>query len=297
MSAQKGRQQYVAVKTEASRLTAETATFTRWVPWTSFESRNELAYENDESAYGNRGVLLDKQVASLYGQWSLSGKLDVDVVDFFLHHTFGASTPTTNLGATTRVYSLLQSLQLPTFTTQFTRGVENAKRLVGCSPASLELSFATDDSNYTVSGHAVREEAGNSLTAAYTAPARKLMAKDVTMYFASTLAALGSVSAPTGTTFKVRTVKATIETGVDATRSFETGSINPSDITADGFKISMEMEVIHSTANAAATFQSNFDAGTPMAFALHAVGSGYPVIGTSALRPTLRLAVPPSKLC
>jgi hypothetical protein len=80
------------------------------------------------------------------------------------------------------------------------------------------------------------------------------------------------------------------------TRYFELGSATPTDITADGRKLTLELEVIHSSANAAATFQSNFDAGTPMAFRLHAVGNGYPVIGTSSLKPTFSLACPPSKI-
>jgi len=296
MSAEKGRQQYVSVKTEATRLTAETATFTRNIRWKGFDCKNELSYENDDSSYNNVGALIDKQIASVHASWSLSSKLDVDEVDFFLHHTWGSSAPTTALGATTRVYTMLQSLQLPTFTVQFERGTEGAKKVRGCSPATIELNFGVDDSNYSVSGHAVLEDAGNVLTPAYTAPLRKLMGKDVTMYFAATLAALGSVASPTGTIFKARTAKITKTTGVDATRYFELGSVTPTDITADGRSITIEVEVIHSSANAAATFQNNFDAGTPMAFRLHAVGSGYPVIGTSALRPTLSLAVPPSKI-
>lgn len=296
MSAEKGRQQYVAVKNEGTRLTAETSSFNRWVPWTTFESRNEIGYENDESAYGNRGALIGKEVATQYGQFSIGGKLDVDQIDFFLHHLFGASSITTANSCSTWVYSLLQNLQLPTFTTQFERGAEGAKKLTGCSPATMELNFGVDDSNYLVSGHAVKEDAGNSLTSAYAAAARKLMGKHVTMYYASTLAGLGSVSSPTGTTFKVRSAKISIETGVDATRYFELGSINPTDITADGFKITIELEIIHSSANASATFQTNFDAGTAMAFRLHAVGSNYANIGTSSNKPTLSLAVPPSKV-
>ena len=162
MSSEKGRQQYVAVKTEASRLTAETSTFTRWIRWKTFESKNEIAYEIDDSAYGNVGALVDKQVASQYAQFTIGGKIDLDEIDFFLHHSWGASTPTSALGATTRVYTMAQTLQLPTFTTQFERGVENAKKLTGCSPATLELNFGVDDSNYTVSGHAIKEDAGNA---------------------------------------------------------------------------------------------------------------------------------------
>jgi hypothetical protein len=296
MPAIKGRQNYLAVKTEATRLTAETTSFTRWVPWKTWESKNEVGYEIDDSAYDNRGALLDKQVATQYGVWTVGGKLDVDQVDFFLHHLIGSSTPTTALGATTRVYTLLQSLQLPTFTTQFERGDETFKKLTGCSVASGEINIGVDDSNYSFSGHAVKEDAGNSLTPAYATPSRKLMGKDVTMYFATTLGGLGSVTSPTGTQFKVKSAKWKVESGVDATRYFETGSINPTDITADGYKMSLELEVIHATANAAVTFQTNFDAGTPMAIRMHALSASSPVIGTSTLKPTLSVALPPSKI-
>lgn len=296
MTYQKGRQQQVAVKTEATRLTAETATFTRWIPWLTFESKNEIAHELDESAYGNRGALLDKQIASIHGVWNLQSKLDVDIIDFFLHHTFGSSTPTTANGATTRVYSLLQSLQLPTFTTQFTRGVETNRRLRGCSPATLEISIGIDDSSFTVSGHAIQEEAGNALTSSYTVPTRKLMGQDTLIYFASTLAGLGSVSSPTGTTVKARSIKIKIETGVDVTRAFEAGAVTATDITADGFKITLEIELLHSTANSAVAFQTAFDGGTAQAFRIHALGTRYANIGASTLKPTLSLACPPSKI-
>lgn len=296
MPARKGRQEYLAVKTEATRLTAETATFTRFVPFTTFESKNEIAYDVDESAYGNRGALLDKQIVSQYGVWSSAGKLDVDVIDFYLHHTIGASTPTTALGATTRVYSLLQNLQLPTFTTQFTRGDEGAKRLVGCSPATLEISFSQEDSSYTVSGHAITEQAGNALTAAYTKPTRKLLGRNLNMYHAATLAGLGSIASPDGTAFKVRTAKIAVNNGVDATKHFELGTLTPTDIPADGYKITLEMELIHMTTNASVVFQNNYEAGTPMAFRLDAVGLNLPVIGTSALRPRIVVDVPPSRI-
>ena len=296
MPVQKGRQQYVSVKTESTRLTAETTGFTRFVPIKTFESKNEIAYDSDDSGYGNRGALLDKQLASQYGVWGGSGKIDVDVLDFYLHHTLGSSTPTTVLGATTRVYTLLQSLLLPTFTTQFTRGDEGAKRLVGCSPASLELSFSQDDSSYTISGHAIKEETGNVLTAAYTKPSAKLLGKNLNMYYATNLAGLGTIASPTGTQFNVRTAKVKIETGVDATKHFELGSLTATDIPADGYKITLDLELIHKTSNASIVFQNAFDLGTGFAFRLDALGSNLPVIGTSTLKPRLVIDVPQSKI-
>ena len=296
MPARKGRQEYLAVKTEATRLTAETTSFTRFVPFTSFESKNEITYDVDESAFANRGALLDKQIVSKYGVWSAAGKLDVDVVDFFLHHAIGSSSPTTADGATTRVYTLLQSLQLPTFTTQFTRGDEGAKRLRGCSPATLEINFTQEDSTYTVAGHAIEEEGGNSVTAAYTKPTRKLLGKNLNVYHAATLAGLGTIASPDGTAFNVRTAKLALNNGVDATKHFELGALTPTDIPADGYKLTLEMELIHMTTNSSVVFQTNYEAGTPMAFRLDAVGTNLPNIGSSSLKPRLTVDLPPSRI-
>jgi hypothetical protein len=295
MTAQKGRQQQLGVKLEATRLTAETTGFTRFVPWTNFEARNVIEYEVDESAFANRATMLDKHIATRHAQFNIGGKVDTATIDFWLHTTLGASTAVTALGATTRTYTLLQSLQLPTFTAQYTRGAEGNKKLTGASPASLEISFTPEDSSYTVEGHAISETAGNAVTAVYAVSTTKLTGKNTKLYYATTQAALGTIASPTGTEFKTRSALIKIETGVDATRYYELGADTPTDNTADGYKVSLELELIHSTANAATVFQNNYDNGTPLAFRLDSHALNLPVIGTSTLRPRLVLDTPPSK--
>lgn len=294
MPISKGRQQYVAIGNEATRLTAKTTSFTNWVPFEDFSSMNENTELEDRSGFNNRGALLSKYVAHQVGKGSLSGKIDTDNVLWALHHTFGTSTPTTALGATTWVFSLLQNVELPTFTVQFTRGDESFRRLRGSSISKLDLDWSKDDGKYSTDFMAIAEETGQSLTPAYTTPTRYLMGRHITAYFATTLAGLGTVASPTGTTFKITSLKVSIETGVDEVAEFST--LNPSNVTADGHKIMVEMEVLLSTANNASGFQTAFEAGTKQAFRFHGLASDQAVIGTSTLKPTLSIALPPSTI-
>lgn len=294
MPISKGRQQYLAIKTEATRLTAETTGFSNFIPFTDFSAMNENTEMEDRSAYGNRGGLLSKYVMYQAGKGSLSSKMDADIVHSFLHYAFGSSTPTTALGATTWVYSLLQNSQLPTFTAQYTAGDESFKALRGCSISKLDLEWTLDDGKFTAEFPAIQEIAGTSQTPAYTAPTRYLFGRHVTSRFATTLAGLGTVASPTGTLFNIRNLKVSIETGVTQIQEFS--SLTPTDVTANGFKIMVEMEVLLSTANNASGFQTAFEDGTKQAFRFHCLNTEQPVIGTSSLKPTLSMAFPPSQV-
>ena len=292
MALEKGRQQYLAIKPEATRFTAETTGFTKFLPWTDKVFNNETAYENDESAIGNRGKLLDKTLSSQYGTFSFGSKVDADNILLPLYHTFGAATPTTADGATTWAFSFLQNIQLPTFTAQYERGDEGAKRMVGCTVNTLNLVFGLDDSKYTVDGSAIKEEAGNAQTVAYSKPERKLVGRHAKLYYADDLATVTSG----GTEIKIKSIETTIENGVDALRAHELGDVNPSEITADGITVQITFDSLIKTANAPADFQTWADTGVKKAFRLTVEADNLPVIGSSLLKPLLELYIPPSAI-
>lgn len=289
MALQKGRQQYLAIKPEATRYTAETTGFTKFLPWSDFSFQNENGYENDESAMGTRGKLLNKVLATQYGSFSFGSKVDADNILLPLYHFFGSATPTTADGATTWAFAMLQNIELPTFTAQYSRGDEGARRMVGCMVNTLNLTFGLDDSKYTVDGFGISEEAGNALTVATTKPARYLLGRHTSIKLADNIAGLGAAS-----TLGIQSIEITGVDGVDAIRAQELGSVKPELLTADGVSLMITFDVLVSTANQAADLQTWHDTGVKKALEIDVHADDLPVIGTSALKPRLTLRFPES---
>jgi hypothetical protein len=84
-----------------------------------------------------------------------------------------------------------------------------------------------------------------------------------------------------------------METGLDPERNKVLGSLNPNNMAFDGITGTLEFEVISQGAQST-TLQGFHDTGAERAFRLSVVASNLPVIGTSALRPTLTIDIPPS---
>jgi hypothetical protein len=294
MPAEKGRQQYLTRKIEATAYTAETTEFSNYLPIEEFSSMNEVKNLEDRSGYDNVGGLMNQYLVYSTAKANVGGKLDADNVLWALHTVLGTSTPTTANSCTTWVFAMSQSSQLPTQTFQFQRGDEGAKRIVGAVTNKVKLSWTLDDSKYSADIIAQKEEAGNAQTSSYSKQTRYLTLKNLTPYFATTLAGLGSFASPVGTQFKLRSLEIDIENG--AIDMQESTSLNPTQILANGRKIMVTMEVLLSTANAVSTFQAAHDAGTKLAFRFRCVAADQANIGTSANKPTIDLALPESDI-
>jgi hypothetical protein len=294
----KGRQVTVALKKETTRLTAETTGFTKFPMWEEFSSMNKNEMMTDESSVGSRGKKLNGILAYQTNEHKLGGKLDADSILPWLYYALGTATPTTALGATTWVMSLLESLQLPTYTIQFDGKDEGPKRIRGGAVKSLKLSWKLNEASYSVDGEAIIEETGQAQTASYVKPDKYLLGRDVKVYYATSLGGLGSIASPTGTLVRVTSVDVTIETGLDVKKQLEMGNgiAAATDNLADGFSIKIDLNTVHSNVNSATAFQTAHDTDVNYAFRIDALNPNAPVIGTSTLRPRITMDFPPSSI-
>jgi len=282
MALQKGRQQYIAIADESTRLTAETTGF-KYLTWTSLTAPgNENAYLMDESAFANRGKLLNKVLVNQHAVCNWQGYIDADNLLLPLYAIFGTATPTTALGATTWAISLNQSIEAKTFTVQYETNQEGDKKINGWMASKLDLEFGVDSSTYTLEGTGIQETDGTNLTATYTQPNKYLLGRHVALSYATTKAGLTSGTAIT----EVRSAKVSFETGLDIARHKTLGSLAPSNVSQDGFSAVLEFTRISDKAQTS-DFQDWSDAGTARAFRLDVTASNLSVIGTSALKPRL----------
>lgn len=290
MPLQKGRQSYLAIAEETTRLTAATTGF-KYLPWTDLTAPgNENEYKTDESAYGNRGKLLNEVLISQSAPVNFGGHLDADNILMPLYSVFGTATPTTALGATTWVFSLNQAIENKTFTVQYNSGQEGEKKVHGWMASKLDIELTPENATFTLEGNGLMESDGTELTPVYTDPTKYLLGRHTTVGYATTLAGL---SASTPIT-ELKSVKVNFDTGLDINRHLVLGSLNPTNNSQDGFGATFELTFIVDKAQAS-TLKDLADAGDGRAFRVDSVASNLPVIGTSALKPTLRFDLPPSK--
>ena len=288
MALQKGRQQYLALASEDTRMTAETTGFT-FLPWTSITAPgNQNDYLMDESAYGNRGKLLNKVLRKQHATFGCGGHIDADTILLPLYSIFGTAVATTALGATTWAISLNQNIESKTFTVQYQANQEGHKKITGWMASKLDFEFGTDSSTYTLEGIGLAESDGATLTPSVPKPDKYLLGRHVGVSYAATLAGL-----PGTAITDIKTVTGGFDPGLDIARNEVVGALNPTNISHDGFTSTFEFTRINNDAQAS-TFQDFQDAGTKQAFRIEAVASNLPVIGTSALKPTLRFDFPPS---
>lgn len=281
----KGRNQYVGIKKEATRLTAETSGFVYFPPLTDFSVVAQMEQFKDESGYGAVGKLLNQVPSKRWAEGSMGGAGDTDWMLWALWHTFGAGTPTTALGATSWALTVKTDNLLPSFTIQTERVGDGYRKIEGCSIKTFNFSISPDESTYSVDIAAIKESAGNSQTSAYTKPSKTLLGRNASLGFATTKAGLSSAT----NVSKVQSAEFEFNTGVEA--QFFIGSEFPGDVPANGREASLKATVTLDSSN---SLNTQFEAGTKLAFKLDVLGSNYPVIGTSALKPRFTIEVPPS---
>lgn len=288
MPVQKGRQQYFGLAIENTRLTAETTGFT-FLPWTSLSPKNENAYRDDNSAFGTRGAMLSRDLVNQHGKLDFGGFVDTDNLLLPLHLIFGTSTPVTADGATTWSGSVNQSIEGDTATAVFKAGDEGHKRVKGWMASKIELSFGIDNADMSVEGFGILEEDGTDPSATTPKPSKKLLGRHAKLTYADDIAGLGA-----GTDFEaIKNLTVSYETGIDPSRHKVLGSLNPTNMTGDGFSASLSFDLIVK-ATQATTVQGWHDNGTEKAFRVTLEADNLPVIGTSSLKPKLTLDFPAS---
>jgi hypothetical protein len=290
MPKEKGRQQYLAIANESVRLTKATTGFNP-IFWNSLDALgNENKLREDDSAMGRRSGMDSSPLTSQYAKVGWGDVIDTDQLTRLFHYVFGSSTPTTALGATTWNYVVNQSLSGPTCTVQYRAGIEGHRAINGWLPTKLDLEFTSDSSSYKIEGAGIVESAGTAITPTYTKRNKKLLGRHAAVSYATTKAGLASPTALQN----VKSVKLSFETGSNIEDDIYLNSINPTDNTFDGWKITgVEIEVVTDTAQAD-TLRGFNDANTENAIKIDIHATDLAVIGTSSLRPRIVIELPPS---
>jgi hypothetical protein len=290
MPLQKGRQQFYGIKREATRLTAETTGFT-FLPFISIAPKLESQYRDLTSAFARRAAIAGQDKTSEHATLNYEDILDADTAIYPFFYAFGVATPTTALGATTWAVSTSQNISLPTMTQVYSAGDAGQFSIRGSIVSKLSLNISKADASISYETVGIGEAATSGITPTITKTTKRLLGKHTTLAFASTLAGLSSA------TIIGNTMETTFEydNGVDAARSDTLSQTNISNITADGVSATLTANINVDTAQAA-TIEAWQRSDTAQAFRLSIVGEDLPVIGTSTLKPTIRIDIPPSKV-
>lgn len=288
MGFEKGRQQFLGVKREAVRLTAETSGFI-FLPWNERAITNENSYSLVESSMGNRGAQSGKLLETQHAVVNIGDYLESDSITEALFAIFGSETKATANGATTRDFTFNQNIELPTFTAVASDGDIGQRSVNGCVANKFSVSTTMQESMYSLEAFGLKVSNTSGITPVYTVPNKYLQGRNVTISYASNKAGLSAGTAITS----ILSANFEIENGVDPEVHKYFGNLNPTNMTADGIKARFEFEVQVRGAHHA-TFQGWHDNGTAQAFKISYVASHLPSIGTSSIKPTFEIEIPAS---
>jgi Phage tail tube protein len=279
-----GRRDDLGITKESTRLTAQTSA-TKFLPYVSLDIQKKYEFFKDDSAFGRRENLLDTAIAKEWAEGSIDLKLDPDTVGDMLFYFCGVDTPVTNLGATTHVYSIGQTAQLPTFSTFYENSAMGWLRTRGSTINEIEISIEEGNDSGKVSSKiiAIAEDVPAGQSASYTKPTRILLPKHPIAKFAPTVAGLNS-----GTQLDIKSFKFSGKNNAEV--NFDLGSQYGSDIYSKNF----EGEVSFTAVCKTSVFDALFRAGVPQAFLVDIQNTQAPVLGTSTLKPAIKFEIPPS---
>lgn len=283
----KGRNISVAIKREAVRGVKETTGFTNGLPWEDFSVHQSIGSTfKDESANGTVSALLGEEITSFIADGSIKGKLDTDYALWAFAGAFGTATPTTALGATSWALSVLNSNLLPTHTINYFRGDDGWRAIRGATIDKLAISVGKDDATYSVDIKSVEGTTGTSATPTITKPSKYILPFNFTLGYATTQAGLTSATTVT----KVSQLDFELMNDVKGEEQY-LGSINRDDTPADGRTATLKATIVLDAAN---SLNTQFEAGTKLAFRLDGLANQLQTIGTSALKPRITVDLPPS---
>jgi hypothetical protein len=281
-----GRRDDVGIAKETTRLTSAGGA-SKYFPYTDFDIQKKYDFFKDDSASGRREMLLDTNIAQEWCEGSIDGKLDPDTIGDFLFYFFGGDTPVTNLGATTHVFSVAQTGQLPTFTTFYENSAMSWLKCTGTTINELEISMdvGNDAGKYSAKTIGISETTSTVQTPSYTKPNKILLPRHATAKFASTVAGLSA-----GTSIDIKSFKVSLKNNAEI--NFDQGSVFGNDVYAKNF----EGEVSISGVVKTTVFDALYRAGTPTALLIDVQNTQAPNLGTSTLKPALKIEIPPSLL-
>ena len=276
----KGRNSSVSIKRETTRGVKETTGFTNGLPWEEFGLYESIGSTfKDESATGTTSVLQGEEITGWIADGSIKGKLDADYALWAFAGAFGVATPTTALGATTWAFSMLNNNLLPTHTVNYSRGDDGFRAVTGATIDKLTIDVGKDDATYAVDLKAIKEESGTTVTPVIAKPSKYILPFNWLVGFATTKAGLSAAT----TLAKVQSLNFELSNSVGGEEQF-LGNQYRDDTPANGRSVMLKMSITLDTTNG---LQTQFLAGTKLAFKLSGVANNLPVIGTSALKPSI----------
>jgi hypothetical protein len=282
-----GRQNSVGIAKDTTRNTAMT-TPSVFIPWDSFDMQVKNTPFEDKSALGIRDELLYSDIAYQALEGKLGGKTDADTIIYWLYYLLGQGTPTTASGATTWVLTSANNTQLPSFTSFYQRGDSGFFASTGTTVSELNIKGdAGGESTYETSIMALNESSISTPTISYTKPTRYQIGKNITIGYATSTSGLSSATA-----FNCRSFELSLKNNSQADMAL--GSLTPIDIFAQKFDVSLKFTItLRSTPGS--TFETDYKAGNKKAFKIAMVNQNAASIGTSGLKPTVNLVIPPSR--
>lgn len=208
MTIQIGSQQFLGMKKEAVRNTAElTPDTTLKVESNTIQPSNE--YEDDMIQFGHRdGGNYDRRISKQTVGGEIKGRISNEYIGNLIHAALGNTTSVeeASSGAFKHTSTAQTSVELPTYTMFFSRGEAGVFAVRGCVFNELSIEFGETESNFTAQIMGLDEDklAGAAKTnvesaIAYTEAGFKYCFGMGTITTADTIALLGS-----GTEVKVK---------------------------------------------------------------------------------------------
>lgn len=283
MSTQLNRRKYVGFGREVTRGTAVAPTqFALLKEPATMQIVN--ADVDEDGITGAFSGQLDKNIAMQHVEGDMSMELDPNNRALFevLRLVMGAPTSVTTLGATTHTYNLNNSdTPMASLTTDNFGGA--AKRIRGCHFSGFEMDVTDTESSFKTQFLGLQAEDTSTPTVAITSNSTKLFAKNFVCRIADTIAGLGA-----GTAVIIQKLNVKVDIGAKVQNAL--GQLPPDDIHA----VKPSVEITFSGIIRNEDFYNLHLNNTHKAFVFEGVGNNYPNIGTSTLKPTMRLEIPPS---
>lgn len=303
MATQIGSQQYFGIKKETTPNTAELVpTLILGVDSNSLQNKSEYALE--EIQYASRETNFDEYKTMQVAEGDISGTISNRDLGTLLYFATGSVT-STQISATTayrHTFSRSNDLQLPSFTAFYSRGDAGIYKTRGCVIDELELEIGESESKYTAKIKAIEEvevtdnteKTNISNAVVFTAPDSKFLFGNLVFTYNSTITALGAVTngtAGTGTNLSLKPgLKISLKNNVvfDPSSS-TTPSAYTKPLATEAHKAEASLE-FSGIIKAKTPYSWTLDA-TKQAFEAMLVNVGSSNVGTSSVKPELRIRV------
>jgi hypothetical protein len=291
MTSTLGRRIKVGIARETTRLTLATDAVV-WLPWTELSVNPINTVATDDSAVGIRAGLIDEKIATQYVEGSMKCVTTVENSGYLFALLYGsvASAQTATTGAYTHTASTYNTdANMPTFSLFYEkmRTSMTWKQVRGCmiSSASVEAVIG-DKVTISISFMGIEESIDASPSVPVYTASKMFVPENITFAYATTYAGLAS----SATSLCVQSVKFDYNNNVTMTQCL--GSKFNSHIHANQVDQTVEFKsIIHLN-----ELESAHLNGTDLALELKLEDLTAPNLGTSTLKPLIRLRTAPSRI-